>query len=206
MPILPENRARYPRNWSTEIRPRILLRAGYCCEGSPDFPQCRAPNHALGYWRDGQFVPMPRSLREAGAVKGSEIACSDGTTIKIIQIVLTVAHLDHTPEHCEPENLKAWCQRCHLHYDRQHHAETRRKNLAAGDLFGLASAKRPSVEITPTIAMQRGYACVSQCDHCGAMLYAVSRQTLGPCPCCGDTRWTKRSMPVGPFHEVPANA
>lgn len=82
---------------------------------------------------------MPRALREAGAQKGDEIACSDGTTIKIIEIVLTVAHLDHQPENCDPQNLKAWCQRCHLHYDRDHHAETayrtRREGRALGDLL-----------------------------------------------------------------------
>jgi hypothetical protein len=31
--------------------------------------------------------------------------------------VLTVAHLDHTPENCADENLKALCQRCHNTYD-----------------------------------------------------------------------------------------
>lgn len=55
-------------------------------------------------------------------------------------VVLTVAHLDHTPENVAPENLRAWCQRCHLVYDAKHHAknaaETRRKARAAGDLFG----------------------------------------------------------------------
>lgn len=34
------------------------------------------------------------------------------------KVVLTVAHLDHTPENCAAENLRAWCQRCHLTYDR----------------------------------------------------------------------------------------
>jgi hypothetical protein len=40
-------------------------------------------------------------------------------------VVLTVAHLDHTPENCAPSNLRALCQRCHLHYDREQHARTR---------------------------------------------------------------------------------
>ncbi len=40
-------------------------------------------------------------------------------------VVLTTAHLDHTPENCAPENLRAMCQGCHLHYDREHHARTR---------------------------------------------------------------------------------
>ena len=41
---------------------------------------------------------------------------------------LTVAHLNHTPEDVRPENLKAMCAPCHLRYDAQHHAETRRKS------------------------------------------------------------------------------
>jgi 5-methylcytosine-specific restriction endonuclease McrA len=53
--------------------------------------------------------------------------------------VLTIAHLDHTPENNEPENLRAMCQGCHLHYDREHHAQTRLETLrrereAAGQL------------------------------------------------------------------------
>ena len=40
---------------------------------------------------------------------------------------LTVAHLDHTPENCKPENLCAMCAPCHLKYDAEQHAETRRK-------------------------------------------------------------------------------
>ena len=55
------------------------------------------------------------------------------------RVALTVAHLDHQPENCDPANLRAWCQRCHLHYDREHHAQTRRKTRLAGrveaDLF-----------------------------------------------------------------------
>ena len=39
-------------------------------------------------------------------------------------VVLTTAHLDHTPENCDPANLRAMCQGCHLHYDRDHHRET----------------------------------------------------------------------------------
>lgn len=55
------------------------------------------------------------------------------------KVVLTVAHLDHQPENCDDDNLKAWCQRCHLTYDADHHkrnaAATRRAKLASGDLF-----------------------------------------------------------------------
>lgn len=93
MPVKPENIGRYPANWSSEIRPAILARAGYRCEGSPRYPDCRA----------AQGEPHP--------VTGS-------------RVFLTVAHLDHTPEHCEETNLRAWCQRCHLTYDSAHHAAT----------------------------------------------------------------------------------
>ena len=55
------------------------------------------------------------------------------------KIVLTVAHLNHTPMDCRDENLKAMCQRCHLRYDHDLHQrnayQTRRKGKAAGDLF-----------------------------------------------------------------------
>ncbi len=135
MPIRPENRARYPANWK-EISLEVRQRAQQQCEGSPLFPNCRAPNRTLGYWREGVFVPMPASLRRAGAIKGSEIACSDGSTIRIIEIVLTVAHLDHQPENCDPANLKAMCQRCHLAYDRDHHAQTRARTKREGKAVG----------------------------------------------------------------------
>lgn len=54
-------------------------------------------------------------------------------------VILTVAHLNHTPTDCRPENLRAMCQRCHLSYDRPRHlakqAANRRARKATGDLF-----------------------------------------------------------------------
>lgn len=50
------------------------------------------------------------------------------------KVVLTIAHLDHTPENCDESNLRAWCQMHHLRYDHKHHQqnayETRRKGKA----------------------------------------------------------------------------
>ena len=43
------------------------------------------------------------------------------------KVVLTIAHLDHTPENNNDENLRALCQRCHNRYDAKHRAETRGK-------------------------------------------------------------------------------
>ena len=107
MPIKPENKARYPKNWK-EIRAEILDRAGHCCEGSPAHPYCRAANYS--------------QHPDTGS-----------------KVVLTIAHLDHVPEHCEHENLKAWCQRCHLKYDAEHHRKnswaTRRAKLNTVDML-----------------------------------------------------------------------
>jgi 5-methylcytosine-specific restriction endonuclease McrA len=46
-------------------------------------------------------------------------------------VVLTVAHLDHTPENVDPANLKAWCQRCHLTFDAPLHARNAAATRAA---------------------------------------------------------------------------
>ncbi len=55
------------------------------------------------------------------------------------KVVLTVAHLDHRPENCAPDNLRAWCQRCHNTYDAPMRLagvrRRRRATLALGDLF-----------------------------------------------------------------------
>lgn len=112
MPIRPENKARYPNDWK-RIADAIRERAGQRCEGSPAYPDCRAPN------------------REPHPTTGS-------------RVVLTVAHLDHTPENCDPPNLRAMCQRCHLTYDAQHHARTayatRKAAAKTGDLFAVVNS------------------------------------------------------------------
>lgn len=43
------------------------------------------------------------------------------------KVILTIAHLDHTPENCEPENLRAWCQLHHNRYDAPFRVANRRK-------------------------------------------------------------------------------
>ena len=55
------------------------------------------------------------------------------------KVVLTVAHLDHNEANCDPANLRALCQRCHLRYDLQQHMANaaltrRRKRIKAGQL------------------------------------------------------------------------
>jgi 5-methylcytosine-specific restriction endonuclease McrA len=139
MPIKAENLARYPKDWP-QIRARIQQRAGNKCE------QCGVPNGKLGgRLRDGTFLPAipdEHMLRLRWPDPGAWSACGDGTRferLRIIRIVCTTAHLDHTPENCADDNLRFWCQRCHLAYDHAHHQrnarDTRRKGLAVSDLF-----------------------------------------------------------------------
>lgn len=58
---------------------------------------------------------------------------------KPIVIVLTIAHLNHQPEDCRPENLAAMCQRHHLAYDHDHHRAnaqaTRRAKAGTLEMF-----------------------------------------------------------------------
>jgi len=43
------------------------------------------------------------------------------------RFTLTVAHLNHTPADCRPENLMALCSGCHIAYDAPYKAATRRR-------------------------------------------------------------------------------
>ena len=119
MPIKPENRARYPKDWKAIVE-RVRERSGDKCEGSPAFPDCRLPNGAVGYRDGGQWVQLGESVDAAGLA--IDAAVDDG--FKPVKIVLTTAHLNHEPEDCRLENLRHWCQRCHLVYDGKHHTET----------------------------------------------------------------------------------
>ena len=51
---------------------------------------------------------------------------------KRVQVILTIAHLDHDPTHNDPSNLAALCQRCHNRYDMKHRRanaeKTKQKN------------------------------------------------------------------------------
>lgn len=128
MPIRPENRARYPANWR-QISLRIRERAGGRCECEGECGR--------GHFTAAALANMARD----GIPAGDRCAARHGENHPVTgsRVVLTVAHLDHEPEHCDDENLKAMCQRCHLAYDQQHHAETaaatRRAKKASGDLF-----------------------------------------------------------------------
>ncbi|MFD3827677.1 hypothetical protein [Streptomyces sp. NPDC058621] len=99
MPIRPENRDRYPINWPDISRSIRVDRARLRCECDG---RCGTSHDGRCAARNSRPSPMTGSL-----------------------VVLTVAHLDHNPANCDPANLMAACQVCHLRYDREHHAQTR---------------------------------------------------------------------------------
>jgi hypothetical protein len=139
MPIKPENKNRYPADWA-QIRERIRARAGDKCEW------CDVYNHALGgRLADGTFVyahaKEQNLLRDVYPKPGEEWWCGpkiNDAWLRIIRIVCTVAHLNHTVEDCSDENLRFLCQRCHLRHDlimhQQHAYQTRREGKAI-DMF-----------------------------------------------------------------------
>jgi 5-methylcytosine-specific restriction endonuclease McrA len=138
MPIKAENRARYPKDWPA-ISMRIRQRANHCCEfcGVPD--KQLGGRSPVGAWHPA--VPLGERLtRLEWPAEGSVSPCAGyDQPLRIVRIVLTVAHMDHTPENCTDENLKALCQRCHNRYDAPHRrknaAATVRSKKALGDLF-----------------------------------------------------------------------
>jgi hypothetical protein len=114
MPIRPENKHLYPPDWPVISEGIRFTRAGGQCECEGE---CGRETHA-------------------GRCPNRHGQPAYGTGSKVI---LTVAHLNHEPSDCRPENLKAMCNGCHLHYDRDHHAQTRAATRAAE----LAAAMEP---------------------------------------------------------------
>lgn len=101
--MTPMQRELYPAGWA-EISLSIRERAGGRCECEGE---C------------GLHTTTGRCTERNGAP----------ATYAKGRIVLTVAHLDHTPANCADDNLKAMCQRCHLRYDVEHHKANRIRNL-----------------------------------------------------------------------------
>lgn len=116
---MPIDYCKYPKNWKSEIVPRILERAKNKCE------VCDLRNKQTIYsislylrnqenGRYGYRSVWFRSKKDAYKIKHL------GTLSKI-RVILTVAHLDHdeTNHDVKDDRLKAMCQYCHLNYDAQ---------------------------------------------------------------------------------------
>ena len=122
MPIKPENKSRYPENWK-EISARIRFgRAKNRCEvcGLKNYSIIkRLPNGSFSFPCQTDWDMIHSRIRNCQS-NMSESLKYHGFT----KVILTVAHLDHQPENCEDENLKAMCQKCHNNYDKNHRKQT----------------------------------------------------------------------------------
>ena len=155
MPIRESEKSRYapPKEWRA-IRARILERAKLRCEF------CGVRQYGVGHWQGDGFCYVRGNafwdqFQYTGSYAEAREACDELNEcgydeVRRIVIVLTIAHLDHTPENNSPENLRALCQRCHLRYDAKHHAgnarETRRmkRNKKQPNLFDQGAAIPPA--------------------------------------------------------------
>lgn len=134
MPIDYKN---YPANWKTEIRPAILLRAGNICES------CKVPNGKVilrGEWGGVEcYQDDDGTIYNANTseIIGDDYVGEVHPTNKFIKVVLTIAHVDHDITNNEPDNLKAWCQRCHNRHDVGFRKDNRKSRKGMKPLFSI---------------------------------------------------------------------
>lgn len=133
---MPIDYKQYPANWKTEIRPAVMQRAGEVREGNKitteaACEECGAKNKSWiirGTAAEFEYCADWLLAQQNSFGFYRTYNAGDGR----IKVVLTVAHLDHDSanHNVQIDRLRAWCQRCHLNYDREHHRENFRKNRA----------------------------------------------------------------------------
>lgn len=108
---------RYPPDWAAISR-AVKDEAGWRCQchgecGTRGGRRACAEPDLAGRCRAEHGKPNPRTLSI---------------------VVLTTAHLNDTPEDCDPAGLRAMCQACHLAYDTRLH-RANRETSARGDVL-----------------------------------------------------------------------
>jgi 5-methylcytosine-specific restriction endonuclease McrA len=137
MPIRPQHRWLYPIDWQQLTDMVRFERAKGRCE------QCNRPHGKIvchmgdGRWWDDTSEAW-RDDRGRIVRKGAPPPPQSDHT-PTTRVYLATAHLDNNPGHNDQRNLKAFCQRCHIIYDRAEHLRRRRLRFlttrALGDLF-----------------------------------------------------------------------
>jgi hypothetical protein len=122
---MPIDYNKYPKNWKSEIRPRIMKRANNICE----FEGCnfkhgeyvwavRFRGKTTGWFRDfDEANQYPKTIESKKNRKTGITELIPNP--KKVKVVLTIAHLDHDEGNINvtDDRLKAACQICHLRYD-----------------------------------------------------------------------------------------
>jgi len=100
---MPIDYKKYPPNWLSEIRPRIMKRSGNCCE------LCGLENYNYVWSYKDKDKKTKWSLHPIDLPIEK----------KIVKVILTIAHLDHDELNHDvtDDRLMAMCQLCHLRYD-----------------------------------------------------------------------------------------
>jgi len=119
---MPIDYNKYPKNWKTEIVPRILKRANNKCE------ICGLENHQKVYSYEMCVKTISKNHQKT-VYKNKKFWCSNesdweriknfSNKHKVVEVILTIAHLDHDSENenVSDNRLMAMCQYCHLNYD-----------------------------------------------------------------------------------------
>ena len=177
MPIRPENRARYPKDWALRVRFVREIRARNRCEW------CGLQHHAVGYRdQDGRFVRAggngPLDFAGIGQVWPSGELLSFADAAEVVQVLndhergdracdadghrwfvvrLTVAHVyDERPEAASLLNLAALCERCHNRHDRHGRQERRRARLGQPPLVSRRDRERQRFGALLELCERRG--------------------------------------------------
>lgn len=138
---MPIDYKKYPSNWLTEIRPRILARDKNRCV------KCGLNNYSVGQRnKEGRFIPsagnviwdlagqgLSLSLKPLTYKEARDLAIYSNDNLewdwdnesKYIVIVLTVAHYDQDINNNEDSNLGSLCQYCHLTHDRKYRKQNK---------------------------------------------------------------------------------
>ncbi|MFC5358088.1 hypothetical protein [Azospirillum himalayense] len=139
MPIRRETRWLYPIDWpliSKHIRFEVAgpHGAGRCWK-------CGRPHgHELRVLPDGRWFDAElHTWRDARGKEAAWPDMVDACRMRKTRVILAACHRDHDPPNVKPKNLAAWCQRCHILNDREHHRRQFRLTIllrrAMGDLF-----------------------------------------------------------------------
>lgn len=157
MPIAPELRHFYAGSSWREIRQKVFSRAEHCCErcGKPDAQDVLATSTA---WYDAvtkRWIRPGSRLVDRRPPVERGVPClrpCEPATIKRAQ--LGCAHINHRAGDDRPKNLAAWCRECHLLYDRDRHAETRKEKKDARRPL-LTAARAIDQQCAPQLSSSR---------------------------------------------------
>lgn len=118
MPIRPEMKDRYPKDWKLRSKFVRFVRGKGLCEN------CGAP-HGLIVIRTGEGTEWRHTnMADLCALQAGEDVPG------AVKIILTTAHVyDHRPEAASLLNLAGWCQLCHNRHDNKMRRENRKARM-----------------------------------------------------------------------------